>query len=36
MRRLLAHVNTTNELTQYIACKTLEKGRQDGVHVVVA
>ena len=36
MKRLLAHVSTKDELTQYLAGKTLEKGRQDGVSVVVA
>ena len=36
MKRLLAHVSTKNELTQYLASKTLEKGRQNGLHVVVA
>ena len=35
MKRLLAHVNTKNELTEYLARKTLEKGRQDGLRVVV-
>ena len=35
MKRLLAHVNTKMELTQYLASKTLEKGRRDGVRVVV-
>ena len=36
MKRLLAHVRTKDELTQYLASKTLEKGRQNGLHVVVA
>lgn len=36
MKRLLAHVSTKDELTQYLASKTLEKGRQDGLHMVVA
>ena len=36
MKRLLAHVNTKNELTHYLAGKTLEKGLQFGVQVVVA
>ena len=36
MKRLLAHVSTKNELTQYLASKTLEKGSQNGLHVVVA
>ena len=36
MKRLLAHVNTKNELTESLARKTLEKGRQDGLRVVVA
>ena len=36
MKRLLAHVSTKDELTQYLASKTLEKGRQNGLHVVVA
>ena len=36
MKRLLAHVSTKDELTQYFASKTLEKGRQNGLHVVVA
>lgn len=36
MKRLLAHVSTKDELTQYLACKTLEKGCQNGLHVVVA
>ena len=36
MKRLLAHVSTKDELTQYLASKTLDKGRQNGWHVVVA
>ena len=36
MKRLLAHVSTKDELTQYLASKTLEKGRQNGLHAVVA
>ncbi|KAJ7389939.1 hypothetical protein OS493_028407 [Desmophyllum pertusum] len=36
MKRLLAYVSTKDELTQYLASKTLEKGGQDGVSVVVA
>ena len=36
MKRLLAHVSTKDELTQYLAGKTLEKGRQNGLQVVVA
>ena len=36
LKRLLAHVSTKDELTQYLASKTLEKGRQNGLHVVVA
>ena len=36
VKRLLAHVSTKDELTQYLASKTLEKGRQNGLHVVVA
>lgn len=36
MKRLLAHVSTKNKLTQYRACKTLEKGRQNSLPVVVA
>ena len=36
MKRLLAYVGTKDELTQYLASKTLEKGRQNGLHVVVA
>ena len=36
MKRLLAHVSTKGELTQYLASKTLEKGRENGFHVVVA
>ena len=30
------YVSTKNELRQYLASKTLEKGRQNGLHVVVA
>ena len=36
MKRLLAHVKTKAELTEYLASKTLEKGRQSGKCVVVA
>ena len=36
LKRLLAHVSTEDELTQYLASKTLDKGRQNGWHVVVA
>ena len=36
MNRLLAHVSTKDELTQYIASKTLEKGCQNGLHMMVA
>ena len=36
MKRLLAHVNTKKELTEYLAIKTLEKGREDGLRVTVA
>ena len=36
MKKLLAHVKTKAELTEYIASKTLEKGRQNGKCVVVA
>ena len=36
LKRLLAHVSTKDELTQYLASKTLDKGRQNGWHVVVA
>ena len=36
MKRLLAHMSTKAELMQYLASKTLEKGRQNGLHVVVA
>ena len=36
MKKLLAHVNTKKELTEYLASKTLEKGRRDGVRVVVS
>lgn len=35
MKRLLAHVSTKDELTQYLASKTLEKERENGLHVVV-
>ena len=41
MKRLLAHVSTKDELTQYLDSetlekkkKTLEKGRQNGLQVV--
>ena len=36
MKRLLAHMGTKDELTQYLASGTLEKGHQSGLHVVVA
>lgn len=36
MKRLLSHVNTKMELTQYLARKTLEKGHESGKDVVVA
>ena len=36
MKKLLAHVKTKAELTEYLASKTLEKGRQSGKCVVVA
>ena len=36
MKRLLAHVNTKKELTEYLAIKTLEKGPEEGSHVTVA
>ena len=36
MKKLLAHVKTNAELTEYLASKTLEKGRQTGKCVVVA
>ena len=36
MKRLLPHVSTKDELTQYLASKTLEKGRENGLHVEVA
>ena len=36
MKRHLAHVSTKDELTQYLASKTLEKGCENGLHVVVA
>lgn len=36
MKRLLSHVNTKMELTQYLAKKTLERGQQSGKRVVVA
>ena len=36
MKELLAHVKTKAELTEYLASKTLEKGRQSGKCVVVA
>ena len=36
MKRLLAHVKTKAELTQYLATKILERGRQIGKQVVVA
>ena len=36
MKRLLAHVNTKKELTEYLAIKTLEKGREEHLRVTVA
>ena len=36
MKRLLAHVSTKDELKQYFASKTLEKGRPNGLYMVVA
>lgn len=36
MRRLLSHVNTKMELTQYFARKALERGHEIGVRLVVA
>ena len=36
MKKLLAHVETKTELTEYLASETLEKGRQSGKCVVVA
>ena len=36
MKRLLAHVSTKDELTQYLSNKILEKGLQNGVRIVVA
>lgn len=36
MKTLLSHVKTKSELTQYLARKVLEKGLEDGKHVVVA
>ena len=36
MKKLFAHVKTKAELTEYLASKTLEKGRQSGKCVVVA
>ena len=36
MKKLLAHVKTKAELTEYLASKILEKGRQIGKCVVVA
>ena len=36
MKKLLAHVKTKAELTEYLASNTLEKGRQSGKCVVVA
>ena len=35
MKRLLAHFNTKKELTEYLAIKTLEKGREEGLRVTV-
>ena len=36
MKRLLARVNTKKELTEYLAIKTLEKGREEDLRVTVA
>ena len=36
IKKLLAHVKTKAELTEYLASKTLEKWRQSGKCVVVA
>ena len=36
MKRLLSHVKTKVELTQFLARKTLEKGSHNGKVVVVA
>ena len=36
MKRLLAHVNTKKELTEYLAIKMLEKGPEEGLRVTVA
>ena len=36
MKRLLAHVNTKKELTEYLAIKTLEKGPEEDSRVTVA
>ena len=36
MKKLLAHVKTKAELTEYLASKTLKKGSQSGKCVVVA
>lgn len=36
MKRLLSHVKTKSELTQYLARKVLQIGRENGKHVVVA
>ena len=35
MKRLLAHVSTKDELAQYLASKTIEKERQNGLQVVL-
>ena len=36
MKRLLVHVNTKKELTEYLAIKTLGKGSEEGSRVTVA
>ena len=36
MKRLLSHVKTKSELTQYLARKVLEKSQESGKNVVVA
>ncbi|XP_032229946.2 uncharacterized protein LOC5505744 [Nematostella vectensis] len=36
MKRLLSHVKTKSELTEYLAVKLLEKGKGAGMNVVVA
>ena len=36
MKRLLAHVNTKKELTEYLPIKMLEKDREEGLRVTMA